>query len=241
MCPLLRTPPLRAALVLALAAAASLTPLLAADPEWRSFALTAETSLRAAVVLPAGYDSTKSYPVLLVLPPGTQGEKAVLSVLDAYFATVGPARGWIVVAPAAPAGSSFQGAGSARVVQLAAALGGAFKLEGGKAHLAGVANGGKAAFDAALARPDAFLSLTVLPGVPDSNDPAVLAPLKAIPVRLFVGSEDIAWHRRSQETADRLQALGGDVSLTNLPSHKSFIRHAALPSLFDALDALRRR
>jgi poly(3-hydroxybutyrate) depolymerase len=83
------------------------------------------------------------------------------------------------------------------------------EFEGGKVHLAGVSNGGLSAYRVITEYPPGFLSLTVLPGIPpDERAFDALGPLKGIPVAAFVGAKDSESMRGSQDTKEKLDALG---------------------------------
>src|ERR1700732_1300362 len=60
-----------------------------------------------ALVLPDNFDGTKAYPVLLALPPGDQSKRIVEGQLRVFWESEAKKRGWVVVSPAAPEGTSF--------------------------------------------------------------------------------------------------------------------------------------
>ncbi len=241
-CPLLSRRVLSTAAILLLGFAVAIQAPVAAPPRivLEDFPLPDGTVLRAAILEPRG-PAAEPRPTLLVVPPGAQGADAVRSVLERYFATVGPARGWRIVCPAAPVREGFRGEGAGLLVATARRIVATMPVTGDRVHLAGVANGGRAAFSAALADPRIFASLFVLPGVPEPADAGRLEALAGLPVRLFVGEEDDSWAPAMRRTRGRLAAAGVDVALAVLPSHRSFIRPAGLARVFDELDALEAR
>src|SRR6202140_1602187 len=65
------------------------------------------TTVHYKIVLPAGYDPATAYPGILVLGGGPQTMNPVDSVLSRNFRAEAEKRGYIVVAPAAPADQLF--------------------------------------------------------------------------------------------------------------------------------------
>jgi predicted esterase len=238
------TPPAlpRVAIVLAtlLLCAALGAPALAGEPEYRTAEL-AGVELTYAVVMPDETSADATHPVLLALPPGKQSRRMTDLALRQFWQFVGPGRGWIVVSPVAPEGTLFMGDGKAPVLALAEKLIDEMNPEGGKLHLAGVSNGGKAAFEVALAKPELFHSLTALPGVPSPEQVGELHTLADMTVRLFVGELDDGWVRGVEATAAKLADAGVDVGVTMVPGEEHTLRSLSLSQLFDTLDAQRVR
>src|SRR6266446_6758204 len=65
------------------------------------------TTVHYKVVLPNGYDTSKSYPAILALGGGPQTMNTVDSVLSRNFRPEAEKRGYIVIAPAAPEDQLF--------------------------------------------------------------------------------------------------------------------------------------
>lgn len=201
--------------------------------------------LRYAIVLPDNFHASKPVPVLLALPPGAQDEKMVEAGLRMYWEREARARGWVVVSPEAPDGKPFTGTGSdgflAAVPALLDDLSKSITIEGNRVHLAGVSNGGRAAFRLAVSIPDRFASLTVLPGSPsDPEDFSKLDRLKGIPVSMFVGEMDRSWVRDSDKTAARLRDLGVVTNFEVL-SGQSHVIEIEPRKLFDLFEKARPR
>jgi len=203
--------------LVALAAILLLASSARADRELRRLPLRDGTTLRYAELLPPDYRSDRAYPVLLALPPGDQSAAMVERAVALYWQSLAQ-HGWIVVSPATPDGRLFfQGAESV-LPELMDHVLAAFRVEGGRLHLAGVSNGGRSAFHLAVASPSRFASLTVLPGFPPSaGDFAKLDRLRGLPVALFGGSLDPGWVAQMRRTRARLESLGADVHLTVYP------------------------
>lgn len=66
--------------------------------------------------------------------------------------------------------------------------------------------------------------MTVLPGWPKPADESRLDKIKSLPINFVVGEQDDRWRKKSEEFADRLRKMGGDVSLEIVPleGHMAF-------------------
>ena len=65
------------------------------------------TSVRYKVVLPNGYDASKTYPAVLAFPPGGQDMEMVDATLNGNYRAEAEKRGYIVIEPSAPNGVLF--------------------------------------------------------------------------------------------------------------------------------------
>ncbi len=195
--------------------------------------------LEYALILPEAFDKSASYPVLLALPPGEQSKQMVVNALFLYWEAQAKKRGWVVISPAAPEGTTFHTGAESEIPILLDEVAKSVKFEGGKAHLAGLSNGGRSAYRVVTEYPERFLSLTVLPGVPP-NERAVnaLSRIKGIPVAAFAGEQDTEWVRESRKTKKKLDALGIENKLTIVPNAGHVI--AIDPAkLFDVMEKRR--
>ncbi len=194
------------AAALALAITMNMTPV---GIEWRVHQRPDGSVIRYAVAMPRGFDATRSYPVLIAFPPGDQRHAMVGHGLDRYWAKEAERRGWIVVSPAAPERTLFFAGGEWAVPELLDRLAHDFHVERDLFHLAGVSNGGKAAFRVAGLWPHRFASLTVLPGYPPEDvDVERLGRLVDTPTVMFVGGDDEEWVQKMHETHEQLKSLG---------------------------------
>lgn len=207
-------------------APASPEDLHAATNLFRRLDLPRGRSLRYVLLTPKGLDPAVPAPTLLAFPPGAQNEGFVQKGLQLYFADLAD-RGWVVISPTAPSDPSrredpqpathFLDDAEA-IDALLEAVGKDVTLEGGKVHLAGVSNGGLAAFHAALRRPERYHSLLVLPGFPPTpEDGERLASLRDLPVWMLVGQDDADWRRDMGAARDRLVEGGATPTLEELP------------------------
>lgn len=185
---------------------------------WHDLPLQDGSTLSYKLGLPDGFDGAQTYPVLLALPPGPQTREMVEASWVRYWASQASERGWVVVSPAAPPGRTFYDGAEALLPELICHVRATYNIEHDRLHLAGVSNGGRSAFRVATLSPHEFLSLTVLPGYPPTaDDEARLNVLRHLPVSMYAGGADTHWVERMEHTADRLRALGTDVTTTVFP------------------------
>lgn len=177
------------------------------------------TKIKYAVVLPKDFDKEKTYPVLLLAPPGGQDIERVKWGLE-FFGGLDAARmGWIVVSPVAPRGQLFFDGAEQYIPELLDQLEKDFRVEGGRFFLAGSGNGGRSAFRLAILYPERFRSLVTFPGYPPAaEDFAKLDRLKGLQVRMFVGEmERQVWIKEARRANKRLRELGIDSELQIIP------------------------
>lgn len=198
-------------------------------------------SLTYDIQVPPGYDPAKPSPTVLALPPGAQDEAMVDAGFDLYWAEQAPARGWLVVSPAAPGGVSFFAGSEVHLPALIEAVAAEHAIEHGRVHVAGPSNGGRSAMRLATRRPDLVASLLLIPGFPPTDaDSARLGALLDVPVGFFVGGDDTRWVEASRTAHDALQALGHPkVSLTIYPGEGHTPASLTSGVVFDTLDGFR--
>ena len=161
------------------------------------------------VVLPSGYDSTKTYPGIIALGGGPQTMNTVDGVLNRNFRVEAEKRGYIVVAPAAPDGQLFFERGARIFPEFLKAILADYKIEGGKFHIAGPSNGGIAALHVAAANPEYFVSITAFPGYLWQPTSAKLQAISGICVFMFVGEfDEYRWHDEMKREVEFLRSKG---------------------------------
>ncbi|MBX3382055.1 MAG: nuclear transport factor 2 family protein [Phycisphaeraceae bacterium] len=203
--------------------------------EFHELTLRDGRTLRYALVLPDGFDAARPYPLLIALPPGNEDERMVEEGLRRYWEAQARQRGWAVLSPAAPAGRSLSSLDSSEVLALMKAARERVKIRDRKAHLAGVSNGGRAAFEMAAARPEQFASLVVLPGVPRTIETFEYDRLRALRVWMFVGERDEGWLANSRAVHAKLLAAGVQADLRVRPG-EGHVLSVAPSALFDLLE-----
>ncbi len=134
----------------------------------------AGVTVQYKVVLPDGYDATKTYPGIIALGGGPQTMNTVNGILTRNFQAEAEKRGYIVVAPAAPDGDLFFEGGERIFPEFLKMILADYKIRDGKFHIAGPSNGGIASFHVAAANPQYFLSVTAFPGYMWEPTPAKL-------------------------------------------------------------------
>jgi poly(3-hydroxybutyrate) depolymerase len=161
------------------------------------------------VVLPNGYDATKTYPGIIALGGGPQTMNTVDGILTRNFRAEAEKRGYIVVAPAAPDGQLFFEDGARIFPEFLTMILSDYKIQDGKFHIAGPSNGGIAAFHVAAANPQYFASVTAFPGYMWQPSAARLQAISKMCVFMYVGENDeYRWHDEMKQEAEFLRSKG---------------------------------
>jgi poly(3-hydroxybutyrate) depolymerase len=161
------------------------------------------------VVLPDGYDATKTYPGIIAFGGGPQTMNTVDGVLTRNFRTEAEKRGYIVVAPAAPNDELFFENGGRIFPDFLKMILADYRIADGKFHIAGPSNGGIAAFHVAAANPQYFVSVTAFPGYMWEPTNAKLLAISKMCVFMYVGENDeYRWHDEMKQEAEFLRSKG---------------------------------
>lgn len=161
------------------------------------------------IVLPDGFDAAKEYPAIIVFGGGPQTMATVDRTLERNFRAEAERRGYIVVAPAAPANGLFFERGARIFPAFLDTLLKQYKIAGGKFHIAGPSNGGIAAMHVAAANPGYFLSVTAFPGYLWQPSESKLAALEKTCVFMYIGENDeYRWHDEMRREAEFLSTRG---------------------------------
>ena len=167
------------------------------------------TTVHYKVVLPNGYDPGKAYPGILALGGGPQTIDTVDRVLTRNFRGEAEKRGYIVIAPAAPAGQLFFDGGARIVPEFLRMVLADYKIQDGRFHIAGPSNGGIAAFHVAAENPQYFLSVTAFPGYMWEPSSAKLQAISKMCVFMYVGEFDTyMWHGEMKKETKFLRSKG---------------------------------
>jgi predicted peptidase len=229
-------------ILLVLACSQTLNTALENNPyvRYQSIPVQDDKTLQYILVLPEYLTADRSYPVLLILPPGGQTESNAEWAIKKYLIRQSIQKNWIVVSPLAPAGVYFHEGAEVYIPVLMDTLAQRYNIEGNKFHLAGISNGGISAFHLAVLYTGRILSLTVFPGVPPAEDYALLSRLTGLPVTLYVGEHDSPdWINEADSAATILQQLGGQVTFKIFPGEEHVIDGLTSEMLFNLLDGLR--
>jgi S-formylglutathione hydrolase FrmB len=150
-------------------------------------------------------------------------------------------RGYIVVAPAAPNGELFFQGGERIFPAFLDAILRDYHVVDGKLHIAGVSNGGIAAFHVAAANPDYFLSVTAFPGYLWQPSEQKLLAIAKMCVYMYVGENDeYQWHDEMKREAEFLTAHGAVAKYaveTGQPHRIETLAGANASRLFDGFEA----
>src|SRR6195256_5194532 len=161
------------------------------------------------VVLPDGYDATKTYPGIIGFGGGPQTMNTVDNILARNFRAEAEKRGYIVVAPAAPEGELFFDEGDRIFPDFLQMILADYKIQDNKFHIAGPSNGGIAALHVAAANPQYFLSVTAFPGYMWRPSAAKLQAISKLCVFMYVGELDqYMWHGGMEKKAEFLRSKG---------------------------------
>jgi polyhydroxybutyrate depolymerase len=192
-----------------LAAAVTLAPQSARAEVQEKTKTIDGVTVQYKVVLPDGYDANKTYPAILGFGGGPQTIRSVDGVLNRNLRAQAEKRGYIVVAPAAPDGQLFFEDGARIIPGFLNAILADYKIQNGKFHVAGVSNGGIAAFHVAALYPKYFISITAFPGYMWQPTPAKLEAISKMCVFMYVGENDqYMWHSEMKREAEFLQSKG---------------------------------
>jgi pimeloyl-ACP methyl ester carboxylesterase len=192
--------------------------------EFRSMRMSDGTEIAYALGLPEGFGGDKTYPALLAFPGGRQDKESVEGALSRFWEREAVKRGYIVFSPAAPPGKPFYESGADLIPEFLERQRAAFKIEGGKFHVAGSSNGGVSAFVVAIRHPELFHSLTVLAGFPiEQADFERLDRLRGVKISMFVGDGDLYWKEGMEKTRQRLASFGKPVYFEVVPRNGHFL------------------
>jgi predicted peptidase len=204
----------------------------------------AGTTVSYKLLLPNGYDSSKTYPAILVFGGGPQTMSTIDSSLSRFFQSEAESRGYIVIGPAAPDGDLFFYDGDRIFPEFLDTLLAAHNVEGRKFHVAGPSNGGIAAMHVAAKYPAYFLSATAFPGYLWQPTPAKLQKLDGICVYLYIGEhDDYRWHGEMEREAQVLRSRGNIAEYTverGQPHRLESLAGTGASRLFDGFERARR-
>jgi len=196
------------------------------------------------VVVPNGYDASKTYPAILAFGGGPQTMNTVDALLARNLRADAEARGYIVIAPAAPDGQLFFDGGDRIFPEFLRQLLADYRIEGGKFHIVGPSNGGIAAFHVAAANPQYFLSVTALPGYMWEPSVAKLDAISKMCTFMYVGENDqYRWHGEMKREAEYLRAKGTIARYTvekGQPHRLETLAGAGAARLFEGFEQARK-
>lgn len=200
----------------------------------------AGTTVHYKVVLPDGYDSSKTYPAILAFGGGPETMDTVDSVLSRNLRAEAEKLGYIVIAPAAPNDQLFFEGGDRIFPEFLKMMLADYKIEGDKFNIAGPSNGGIASMHVAAEYPQYFLSVTAFPGYMWEPTTAKLQAISKMCVFLYVGENDpYMWHGEMKKEVDWLRSQGTVASYTvekGQPHRMATLAGANAVRLFDGFE-----
>ena len=200
-------------IVVTIALFAATESLAGQDTDYRQMTTADGTRVEFRVVAP-DQGGRSSYPFLLALPQGQQTRGEVDWEWQNLYRDEAQRRGWVVVSPVAPDGRLFFRGAEEYLPELLDSLSHEYPPEGGKYHLAGVSNGGLAAFAVAIEHPQLFQSIAVFPGWPAPKYLDRLDRLVGVPLKMWAGEREAeARLELMRQAATTLRAAGGTVDL----------------------------
>lgn len=203
------------------------------EAEWVRVSYGAGKTVDVFVIRPVGYVDGVAYPVVVALPWGGGTADLVLSLVDRYWDTEAPARGYIVVAPEV-LGPSLDTEAEALIPAIFDWLGSTLSYDPSRVVLTGASNGGRGVFHAAIAHPDRFAALIGMPGEYRGSGED-LAGLSGKRAWLLVGEADAGWRGSSEGTRDLLEAQGVETELEVLAG-QGHVLSIAQTRLMDWID-----
>jgi predicted peptidase len=191
------------------------------------------------VVLPEHYDAAREYPAILAFGGGHQGMSTVDDVLERFLGAEAQRRGFIVIAPAAPASQIFFEGGSVVFPEFLDMIRRDYKIQGGRMHVAGGSNGGTSAFFVAALYPEYFWSVTGFPGLLQRPALTRIQNLRGMCIQMLVGGDDTWWLENDKRQVQSFRSLGIDTVFRVIPNqpHRIDLDAAGIGQLFDRLEA----
>jgi predicted esterase len=192
------------------------TPVVARSPEIPDYCTDPKlNTLQEVERTPAGpyfihhpLTAGPSDPTVIFIPGGNSTRRGAQRLWDTYLSDGEGMEQFRLVVPYSPDETGFMGDTRLIVAVLDEVLA-CYGGDAAKVHIAGVSNGGRAAFDVMLSYPARFATLLGAPGLFPNNDAAGWArALGDRPVFNGVGANDNGWKPGVKATHDALVAEG---------------------------------
>jgi predicted peptidase len=191
--------------------------------------------------LPAGYDASRRWPLVLFLHgAGERGDNP--RAVQVYGPPMQVAEGadlpFILVAPQCPPGQRWSAPSLAALLDQVERE---TAVDADRIAVTGVSMGGSGTWALATAQAQRFAAIAPVCG---SGDPSTVAAIAHVPAWVFHGArDDVVPLRRSEEMVEALRRAGGSVRFTVYPEagHDSWTLAYAEPELYPWLLEQRRR
>ena len=201
--------------------------------EWAIVTYGGGIDVSVAVVRPDNYSDTGRHPVIVAFPWGQGTRDLALGMIDAYWGSEAPRRGYIVVSPAIR-GTTLETEADAFLPELFAMLEANLSFDPERVALVGASNGGRGIFHALVSDPTRFSALIGMPGS-FTGSIGELTPFAGNPAWLMVGENDAGWREAADETKAALEAAGIPTTLDVLTG-QGHVLFVPQPALMDWVD-----
>jgi predicted peptidase len=194
--------------------------------------------------LPADYDASKTYPLMLFLH-GRGESNGPLSLVAKWGPPRLVARGdslpYILVSPQCPAEDQWRSdTQQTALVELLDHVVSQYPVDKDRVYLTGLSMGGYGTWRLAADHPERFAAAAPICG---GGDPAHASKLTSLPLWVFHGDQDTAVpYNKSVEMVEAIRAAGGErVRFTTLEhvGHNSWSAAYATPELYEWFDKQR--
>lgn len=211
-----------------------------------AFSTSDGATVQYLLYLPADYDQTEQFPLMLFLH-GRGESNGPLSLVAKWGPPAMVARGdempYIIVSPQCPQADNWSSdTQRKRLMELLESSVNALKVDNDRVYLTGLSMGGFGSWRLAAEHPDRFAAVVpICGGVSESH----AEQLKEIPIWAFHGDRDaVVPIQRTSDIVDAIKQLGGTaVQFTTLEGvgHNSWSSAYATPDLYQWMNQQRRQ
>ncbi len=199
-----------------------LATTLAAQPNpfrWYRAPLEGKQYLEYRLEVPSGASPTKPTPFLILLVGGKQDRAAVYDEMAGNWWQPALSRGWILLAPVAPASRRFDATNVSTLTRVLSSLRARSAIQGNKIHLASVGDGFESAVEVMARFGFEFASLTVVnPTEAPEKVLSKLPRMTSTSVSILSEGEGDAPTGFSKQLLTRLESAGVQAKWLQMPS-----------------------
>jgi len=188
-------------------------------------------NLNYTILLPLGFDATKTYPVLV-------GPSDTKSATDQSFYWRGTedSQGWILIGYKIYEAST----GVAEVKALFEHLKSIYQVEGNKFHTVCFSANSAGIFDLVMQMPDYFAGITGMAGNPNTNNKEKLKQLKGVKVQFVVGDKDTYWMSSAKRSHQFLLDIGVESTIEIIKNGQHVMKPLIGKGFLDRANRLRK-
>ncbi len=196
---------------------------------YKELKLSSSTKIPYAVHLPNGFDSAKTYPVLIGPGDGIKGES-----VGFYWRTDPYSHGWIIVDAQLWESDTKKG-----LNKLLDQILKDYKVEGNKFHTVCWSANSAGIFSLTIDHADRFHSITGMAGNPGSLSKKDIVELKKMKVQFVVGEDDPYWQKSARDANSKLKAAGVNTTLEIISDGKHVMTELIGKGFMQKLEKLR--